>query len=38
MSSTGRVRLDLNNLEFQQQLFDLEKVGQCRVLVTTRWR
>ncbi len=36
MSSPSRVRLDLNNLEFQQQLFDLEKVEQRRVLVTLR--
>jgi len=32
MSSPSRVRLDLNNLEFQQQLFDLEKVEHLKLL------
>lgn len=34
--SQAEIRLDLNNLEFQQQLFDLGKQDQRRVLTTLR--
>lgn len=36
MSAHEHVRLDLNNVEFQQQLFKLSKEDQRRVLVTLR--
>ena len=36
MSAKNEVRLDLNNLELQRQLFDLGKEDQRRVLLTLR--
>jgi len=36
MSVGGQVRLDLNNAEFQGQLFELSKDDQRRVLLTLR--
>ncbi len=36
MSDQSTVRLDLNNREFQKQLFDLDKSDQRRVMVTLR--
>ena len=36
MNGQRHVRLDLNNLEFQRQLFDLGKQHQRRVLLTLR--
>jgi hypothetical protein len=36
MNGGAQVRLDLNNLEFQQQLFELGKDDQRRVLLTLR--
>ena len=36
MNTSARVRLDLNNVAFQEQLFDLSKEDQRRVLASLR--